>query len=507
MPRRLQHVIVVIPGIGGSVLSDGHGDPVWGDTRRRIVGVLADPERVSLRARPVLHPVGLMRSAGFIPPFRLHGYDGLVRGLRNGLDTDLPVRVDTVTTLPEYEQDLRADVVLFPYDFRFGVEAAARRLAEEITHRLAHLAVRDRTRRVIVIGHSMGGLVARRWAGLPGQAALCRAVLTVGTPHLGAPKALDWVVNGAAFGTGPMREAVRSRLADLTAVIREWPAVYDLLPTYHAVLDQSDDADPSKEALTPAELGDRLGTHFAADPRYRQGVADAADLHDRIARSWSGSDPAIRPSVIPFLARDHGTPNAAYLRGGKLVLTDEDPTWQPNAGWRGDGTVPAIAAVPPEMQGHRELEHPVTHRHTPMASAGAVVRVVRSLTGDTGPVRGDGTFEERIRVGLDLDDATQVGEPVTVRARLAGPVAALTDPRSRAVMLTGEPADHSGTAVTTPMEPDGDGWTATVRPTAPGAWRIAVEVGGIAGQPSPRIEDIVNVIDVDALVDQAEDLQ
>jgi hypothetical protein len=75
----LRHLIVVVPGIGGSVLADERMRPVWGDARRRVVQLLADPGRLSLAEAPGLHPVALMASAGHIPPFRLHGYDGLVR--------------------------------------------------------------------------------------------------------------------------------------------------------------------------------------------------------------------------------------------------------------------------------------------------------------------------------------------------------------------------------------------------------------------------------------------
>lgn len=503
MGERLRHLIVVVPGIGGSVLADDQG-PVWGDARRRVVQLLADPRRLCIRDAPVLHPVGLMRSAGHVPPFRLHGYDGLVRGLRNGLDCGRAVTVDTATpTVRGYERDSRADVVLFPYDFRYGVRAAAERLAVEVAARLSGLRERERARRVIVIGHSMGGLVARCWAGLPGQAGLCRAIVTVGTPHLGAPKALDWVINGAAFGRGAIKSETARLLADVTAVFRNWQAVYDLLPTYHAILDESGPGDG--QPLRAAQLVDHLATGFVPDPAYGTGVSKAAEMHEQIARAWTEMDPATRPSVVPFLARDHGTPNAAFLRDGRLVVTEDDPHWQPNAGWRGDGTVPAISAVPAELQGGREVEHAVSHRHTPMASAGAVVQVVRALTGDAGPVRGDETYEARTRLGVDLDDAAVLGEPVPVRARLTRPAAThdgagrgVPLPDGVAVWLTSQPADHSLEAIRTPMEPDGDGWAAAVTPTIAGAWRVTVEVTGLPGQVAPRVEDVVGVIDPDA---------
>jgi len=46
---------------------------------------------------------------------------------------------------------------------------------------------------------------------------------------------LDWLVNGAAVGRGPVRAGSAAVLAGMTDVLREWPAVYDLLPTYEAV--------------------------------------------------------------------------------------------------------------------------------------------------------------------------------------------------------------------------------------------------------------------------------
>jgi hypothetical protein len=159
--------------------------------------------------------------------------------------------------------------------------------------------------------------------------------------------------------------------------------------------------------------------------------------------------------------------------------------------------------VPAELQGQREVEHAVTHRHTPMASAGSVVQVVRALTGDSGPVRGDETLDTRVRLGVDLADAVVLGEPVPVRARLIRPTGsssagAAPEPPAITPWLLVEPSDHSREASRVPMAADGDSWTATFTPSVPGDWRVSVEAAGLSGQPAPRVADVVGVIDPDA---------
>lgn len=98
---------------------------------------------------------------------------------------------------------------------------------------MAHLGPEAREKRVIVVAHSLGGLVARYWAGVLDGWRMCRAVITLGTPHRGGPKALDVLANGVRIG--PVA------LDGTTAVLREWPSVAELLPRYPAVWDQSTD--------------------------------------------------------------------------------------------------------------------------------------------------------------------------------------------------------------------------------------------------------------------------
>ena len=488
----MRHLIVVVPGIGGSVLADADG-VVWGDRLHRVVGLVSRPDR--LHGDRPLRAVGLMGTLGFIAPLKVPGYDDLVRGLLNGLDTpDLVVDVaaDGAT------RDLRADIVLLPYDFRLGVEPAARRLAAEVTARLDHLPPQERVGRVIVIGHSMGGLVARYWATDPDQARTCAAILTVGTPHRGASKALDWLVTGASLGSG-LRVGSRAATAvshlvlrGATDMLRSWPGAYDLLPTYQVI------DDPARgRRLNAFDLADAGGPGFASDSTYRAQARRARDLHDAITTVWSTPPqaPGLRPVTIPFFARDHGTVHAARLDHGSLKVTATDPGWQPNPGWRGDGTVPALSAIPPELappafsvRWHHALE-----RHVPMAGTNVVVQMVRNLVGDdVSAVRGGPA--EGLRLGIDLDDVVALGEPVPVTVRLLDGDA-LADPTGVRVFVVAQPEDRSAEPDTIEADADADGWQATFTPRGPGLWRVRVQAVDPTGSEPPMVSDTVAVLD------------
>src|SRR5262249_24862569 len=92
----LRHLIVIVPGIGGSVLADDSGAVVWGNRRALSVTVVR-PERLSLGARLALVPVGLLQTMTVIPGFfAVPGYDTLVRQIRNTFEGSAggSVRVD-----------------------------------------------------------------------------------------------------------------------------------------------------------------------------------------------------------------------------------------------------------------------------------------------------------------------------------------------------------------------------------------------------------------------------
>jgi triacylglycerol lipase len=85
-----------------------------------------------------------------------------------------------------------------------GVETRARQLKENI---LRQLEILGRTHeRVILVGHSMGGLDARYMIARLGMADRVAALLTISTPHRGSPYA-DWALRHLGERLGGMRLA------------------------------------------------------------------------------------------------------------------------------------------------------------------------------------------------------------------------------------------------------------------------------------------------------------
>jgi Lecithin:cholesterol acyltransferase len=465
---RLRHLVVVIPGIGGSVLETESGVSVWGPGLRGLAGALVDPARLSLAEH--LRPVALLDSTRILPWMVVPGYDSLVRQLRNefGLrDDDIDVAREDVQPKPG------ASVVLFPYDFRVGVAAAAERLDAEVTRRLADHS--DKRQRVVILAHSMGGLVARYWLGPLHGAQYCWALITLGTPHRGAPKALDWLLNGVRVGPAPVAALTSALLAKATSVLREWPSTYELLPRYRAVRDEEIGSEHYPHELGPAWFTERAQASF--------------EMHREIEKEWDALESAQRPEVLALFARGHATPSRAVRHGGLVRVTKEDAEWQPNVGWRGDGTVPALSAIPIELSDKVGAWRAVVNRHGPMASCAGTMEVLRDYAAEPfGSLRGDSPG--RPWLGLDLDEVLAAGEPFTVTADLLG----TAEVEGATAWLQVIPEGHPAVA---PLRMTGGAgrWEVKVPGLAPGSYRIGVEAVNVSKVDRVRGGDVVGVIE------------
>ncbi|MGH3811806.1 MAG: lipase/acyltransferase domain-containing protein [Pseudonocardiaceae bacterium] len=440
-----RHLIVVLPGIGGSVLTrpGKPDDVVWDAGKGDIADLVLRPARMSVAESPQLEPRGLTESTKFLGFTVVPGYERLLAQL--GTHGTVDPRGDPDHPVPG------ATVVAVPYDFRHSVVEAAERVDAVVCAHLAGASQAERAGRVIVVAHSMGGLVARVWMGLLGRWPWCRALITLGTPHRGAPKALDWLVNGVRL--------LGCELSRPTELLRGWPSVAELLPRYQAVWDSTAGVKRYPHELPIPALADPAKTAFG--------------LHRQIEQCWRAM-PRGNPDVKACLGWSHPTLNAAFWDGQHLEVTKEWPDWlKLEENWQhdfGDGTVPSFSAVPIELSSPQAPDR-LAERHVPIACSSRIMELLAVAEGwpSHEHVRG---AEREPAIGLDLDEVQAAREPIAVQATL------------REV-----DADVSGQAVWALLRPHGD------ETTKPAGTRLDWDskLGGFRGLLPGQAEGLYDV--------------
>jgi pimeloyl-ACP methyl ester carboxylesterase len=160
------------------------------------------------------------------------------------------------------------EVVTHDYDWRADISVAAADLARRLAQ--------DASPRIVLIGHSMGGLLARAALGLcaPAVAASIECVIGLGTPHGGSIGAVQ-----ALRATYPvvLRLAALDRRHDAQTlgrrVFHSFVSLYQMLPHSLPDLDVFSASDWPLTGLRPAPRSLRVARDFLgalppADPRF-----------------------------------------------------------------------------------------------------------------------------------------------------------------------------------------------------------------------------------------------
>lgn len=448
----MNDVIVVLPGIMGSVLTRD-GQTVWGFTPGSIARALwtrgdaiaqalmlaDDDDETRETASDGVQASALLPDLHVLPGFwKIDGYSRLCERIESRFD---------VTYGENYFH--------FPYDWRRSNRSAARRLARQSGEwlqrwrRAGHPGAR-----LILIAHSMGGLVARHFLHVLGGDQDTRALITLGTPYRGAPKALDALANGLHLG--PVA------LTSLTSFVRSCTSVYQLLPIYPAVTS----ADGSRQ-----RAGEATGLPNIDAARAAQALA----FHDEMRAAAQGQ--VSRCGLYPVVGITQPTVQSARLADGRLWphqhLGGEDLA--------GDGTVPRASALPPEATtGAGAMYTAAVHGSLQNSDAvlDHVEGVITSLTVNLGQYL---ATDSRAALSLQMPDMLFSDEPLSLQVGADQPGRAL-----QAVVID----SVSGVQVASASLVDrGDGdYVGRLGPLPEGSYRAEVDGAGVQ-----RIADALGV--------------
>ncbi|MEY4561715.1 MAG: hypothetical protein RLZZ618_992 [Pseudomonadota bacterium] len=321
----------------------------------------------------------------------------------------------------------------FPYDWRASNRWAAEALDAFIRPKLHawRKGAGGADAKLWLVGHSMGGLVARYFLEHLGGAEITRHLITIGTPHRGAPKALNALVNG--LGLGPL---------DFSRVIRSFASTYELLPQYPLVRGEYDDS-PLARVADFFDLGSVLPVPPASGPPapVPTGLDPLPNIDSRRLRDALEFHAAIRRPVIQRLAHDEPspyeitclfnrrqkTPQSARWSAQVLEMSNDSPLPGPagaeEAFRRGDGTVPGPSAVPIEWASTSKAIV-VDKMHVSLPSAWGVTDIVYNLANPLDArqymsgAAADGTIGLRVSPLVLVGGAIEIDLDVVKAARL-----------------------------------------------------------------------------------------
>jgi pimeloyl-ACP methyl ester carboxylesterase len=389
--------LVFVPGVMGSALFDaGSREVIWGTN-----AMLGWAPRMGQWIAAMGQGNGIDSPGNVVP----QGFTRLAFPLRSiaeivAIGTQSPAAIFALRTavrqfglrnveIDPYGDALRffaanlgpQNVLAFSYDWRLGNLHSAALLKRAIERRWGD-SLADPTRPLTIVGHSMGGIVSRHYIEQLGGSRVIRNLVTVGTPHEGAPDALlaptslpaltrflmplDVAAWTAPLALPPLLPLALAMpllhlfadrfLRELQSLLLHFAPLYELLPGVPFVRAGSPTAAPEPLAATYAALA-------------RDACATAAQRPARLACVRPFGE-LRRPAELLRVAA-HALPGSVnYLAIANHILPTTVGCQRTRAGALGaiharcgDGTVPAFDAVLPHAANvrNRFLETALAH--------------------------------------------------------------------------------------------------------------------------------------------------
>ncbi|WP_305790147.1 lipase/acyltransferase domain-containing protein [Symbioplanes lichenis] len=439
--------VIVLPGIMGSELVESAtGRPIWGLADARWYG-RAWTSGSSLKALQVTEDeregrLGrvtasrLLRFPAAAPVLRgVEPYTALVDSIRR-------TALDPMAVLP------------FPYDWRLSVTHNAALLAQSADDHLRRWRASprgSRSAKLVLVAHSMGGLLARCFSAHLGGASEVRTTVTLGTPFRGSAKAVR-ILNS---GRGAPVPLPHRRLRDLAGTM---PGLHDLLPSYRSVSDGT-----GARVLTPGDVAALGGDKDLA--------RNAMELHRSLSSASGGPVRSVvgvwQPTVQTFALR------SGVVKEQHWSYPAVPPPDAPGMVDRGgDETVPRDAA---SIAGEPFY---VAQTHGALARTQEVIDHVRGVLTEQPP---GAWLGHPVPLSLVVPDLLTAGEPLPVH------VAGVSDPAALTCRITDAGSGHT---VAHPfLTPHGEGLRSSIIPPGPGMYRVAVK-----GQAFSPVTQLVMVL-------------
>ncbi len=322
MPNKMRDLLVVIPGITGSVLKKD-GRDLWAPSVQALwqyisqlggsIEAMLLPEHDPRDPNPPTGGVSASRLiAGFHGVFGLGKIDGY-KALLHEIESNF--------------QFHQGNLLPFPYDWRLSNRVNAARLKSKIDITLQRLRNIDREAKVILVAHSMGGLISQYYLEVLQGWRDCKALITFGTPFRGSVNALDYLANG-----------YKNLFLDLTSVMRTFPSVYELMPRYEMLKVGSTWHRVAECGSLPMEINPRMA---------RDALAFHREIDEAIEKNKSDflySQES--PDVFPIVGVRQKTLQSAELANGRILARHDLPAIIDDHYDGGDGTVPRASAIP-----------------------------------------------------------------------------------------------------------------------------------------------------------------
>jgi hypothetical protein len=470
MPKeKMPDVIVLLPGITGSVLK-WRDEIVWGwsakaglralfSRGKHVINKLklqadAEPERETLddevSAESVISDLHLIPEL-----WKIDGYTKIANVIKG-----------------EFDVNSGRNYFELPYDWRRDNRAAAWKLKRRAHEWLK--SWRDSSghsdAKLILIAHSMGGLVSRYFLECLDGWKDTRALITFGAPYRGSLNAVHTLANGEK--KGPFG------VIDLTPLTSSFTSIYQLMPIY-PVYSVGDSADLRRVS----EVTDIPGI----DP---QRASEAEKFHREIEASVTAHEQeaayrATRYRIFPIVGTHQPTNQSARFDGSRVVMEQS----YRGEDMMGDGTVPRVSATPLE---YKDTPMYAATRHGSLQNADAVHVQLRgiltSLYLNLDDFRKGDINPGLASVSLAIEDLYWTGQPIAIRAKATQ--------EGKPLSATLVDADMGTEVASLPLVEKVDGWQhGELAPLSPGFYRIVVR-GDRSVAP---VADIFEVVDAQAL--------